>query len=165
VRFALLVALAVGCSHGARPRPVGTAEHGDRPAPSGPRVFVALDPRDGDLHDVLAAAIVADPSFTVREDTRLPAFQVGVTATHDIQKLGRGLMVTCTVSVIVATYPSKSIFALLDGAASVPAERDPTQIARAADDCIAAVVEDLVTHKVHPALLRKAGLDRVSSPR
>jgi hypothetical protein len=166
VRAALVLALAAGCAHAPRPQPVDNAERAPtEPAPPAPKVFVDLDPRDGPLHGALVDAITADPVFTVTIDERLPGFHVGATATHDIQKLGRGIMVTCTVSVIMATYPSKSMFALLNGVASVPAERDVALIARAADECIAAVVSDLVENKVRPELLRKAGLDGVSSPR
>jgi hypothetical protein len=159
------VLVVAGCAGHAAPAPVGNAGHARPTKAAGPTIFVELDPKDGVLHGVLVEAITADPTFTVKPDARLKSFHVGVTASHDIQKNGRGIMVSCTVSVIVATYPSRSMFALLNGAAIVPAERDRALIQVAADECIAAVVQDLVEHRVRPELLRKAGLDGVSSPR
>ncbi len=58
---------------------------------------------------------------------------------------------------LIATYPEKSIFGMT-GTASVAGSSDERDIARLlGQDCVAAVVEDLVQSTAIPAIRQKAG--------
>jgi hypothetical protein len=70
---------------------------------------------------------------------------------------GGGIIVTCKVNMLIASFPDKSMFGFLDGKASVSASDDPKDIALAAKDCVAAVVEDLTIKKIIPTIKAKAG--------
>jgi hypothetical protein len=50
------------------------------------------------------------------------------------------------------------VFGFLNGGASVTASSDPSDIKLAGEDCLAAVVEDLVAKKIIPTIKIKAGL-------
>jgi hypothetical protein len=64
-------------------------------------------------------------------------------------------MVSCKISMLIASYPDKSIFGLLKGGASVQGgsneEMDKV-------DCVSAVVEDMVMKKIIPTIKTKAGV-------
>ena len=51
----------------------------------------------------------------------------------------------------------KNIFGMLNGAASVQASGSAREIAMAREDCVAAVVEDLIAKKIVPTINSKAG--------
>ena len=62
-----------------------------------------------------------------------------------------GDVVSCKIIMLIATYPDKSMFGFLKGGASVQGgttDRDK-------DDCVDAVVEDLVMKKIVPAIQAK----------
>jgi hypothetical protein len=56
---------------------------------------------------------------------------------------------------LLASYPEKSIFGLLNGGASVQASGSDVALAR--EDCVSAVVEDLIAKKIVPTINTKAG--------
>jgi len=58
---------------------------------------------------------------------------------------------------LLASYPDKSIFGLLNGGASVQATGSARDIALAREDCVSAVVEDLIAKKIVPTINTKAG--------
>jgi hypothetical protein len=58
---------------------------------------------------------------------------------------------------LIASFPDKSMFGFLNGGATVQASADPSDVAEAKNDCVDAVVEDLVTKKVVPTIKTKAG--------
>jgi hypothetical protein len=66
-------------------------------------------------------------------------------------------MVSCKISMLLASFPDKSIFGLLSGGASVQASGSATDIALAREDCVSAVVEDLIAKKIVPTITTKAG--------
>jgi hypothetical protein len=68
-----------------------------------------------------------------------------------------GMKVTCKISMLIASYPEKSMFGFLDGKASVMASDDAKDIALAKKDCVQAVVEDLTMKKIIPTIKAKAG--------
>ncbi len=70
---------------------------------------------------------------------------------------GSSTIVSCKVSMLIATLPEKSMFGFLNGSATVEASTDPADVADAKKDCVDAVVEDLVTKKVLPTIKTKAG--------
>lgn len=65
--------------------------------------------------------------------------------------------VSCKISMLLASFPDKSIFGLLSGGASVQASGSATDIALAREDCVSAVVEDLIAKKIVPTITTKAG--------
>jgi hypothetical protein len=66
-------------------------------------------------------------------------------------------MVSCKINMLLASFPDKSIFGLLSGGASVQASGSATDIALAREDCVSAVVEDLIAKKIVPTITTKAG--------
>lgn len=86
-------------------------------------------------------------------------FHVDGTLTElTVKEKGSAATVSCKVSMLIATYPEKSVFGFLNGGASVTASSDETDIKLASEDCLAAVVEDLVAKKIIPTIKIKAGL-------
>ena len=74
-----------------------------------------------------------------------------------VKQKGAAATISCKINMLIATYPEKSIFGMLTGTASVAGSSDERDIALAKQDCVAAVVEDLVQSKVIPAIRQKAG--------
>lgn len=70
---------------------------------------------------------------------------------------GSGALVSCRISMLIATFPGKSIFGFLEGGAKVTASNTARDIEAAKQDCVAAVVEDLVAKKIMPTIRSKAG--------
>jgi hypothetical protein len=90
---------------------------------------------------------------------KVSGFHVDGTLTAlTVKEKGAAATVSCKVSMLIATYPEKSVFGFLDGGASVTASSDASDIALAGEDCLAAVVEDLVAKKIIPTIKIKAGL-------
>lgn len=65
---------------------------------------------------------------------------------------GSMTLVSCKISMLIATYPKKSMFGFLDGGAKVQAGQSERDIKYAQEDCVAAVVEDLVARKIIPTI-------------
>jgi hypothetical protein len=63
-----------------------------------------------------------------------------------------GGMVSCKVSMLLATFPEKSMFGFLNGGAKVQVRGSEREIASAKQDCVTAVVEDLVAKKIIPTI-------------
>jgi HEAT repeats len=70
---------------------------------------------------------------------------------------GDSTIVSCKVSMYIAAFPEKSVFGFLNGGASVQASTEPSDVALAHGDCVTAVVEDLVQHKIVPTIQTRAG--------
>jgi hypothetical protein len=68
-----------------------------------------------------------------------------------------GIKVSCKVSMLIASYPEKSMFGFLEGKAAVIASDTASEIKLAKKDCISAVVEDLTIKKIIPTIKAKAG--------
>ena len=58
---------------------------------------------------------------------------------------------------LLASYPDRSIFGLLNGGASVQATGSANDVALAREDCVSAVIEDLVAKKIVPTINAKVG--------
>jgi hypothetical protein len=85
-------------------------------------------------------------------------FHVDGTLTDLTEKVKSGsTIVSCKVSMYIATFPEKSVFGFLNGGASVQASMDPADVAAAHGDCVSAVVEDLVEHKIVPTIQTRSG--------
>lgn len=70
---------------------------------------------------------------------------------------GAATLVSCKISLLIATYPDKSMFGFLQGSASVSASQSAADIELAHQDCVAAVIEDMIAKKAVTALHAKAG--------
>jgi HEAT repeats len=75
-----------------------------------------------------------------------------------VKETGSSTTVSCKINMLLASYPDKSIFGLLNGGASVQASGSTTDIALAREDCVSAVVEDLIAKKIVPTINTKAGV-------
>jgi hypothetical protein len=65
--------------------------------------------------------------------------------------------VSCTVSLILATYPAKSMFGFMKGGADVDAATaSDSALAEATSDCVGAVLDDLVGSKLIPTIQARA---------
>jgi hypothetical protein len=99
------------------------------------------------------------PSRKDLDAKKVSGFHVDGTLTElTVKEKGSAATVSCKVSMLIATFPEKSVFGFLTGGASVTASSDPSDIALAGDDCLAAVVEDLVAKKIIPTIKIKAGV-------
>ena len=74
-----------------------------------------------------------------------------------VKETGSSVTVSCKINMLLASYPDKAIFGLLNGGASVQASGAKTDIALAREDCVSAVVEDLIAKKIVPTISNKAG--------
>jgi hypothetical protein len=74
-----------------------------------------------------------------------------------VKETGSSTTVSCKINMLLASYPDKSIFGLLNGGASVQASGSATDISLAREDCVSAVVEDLIAKKIVPTIITKAG--------
>jgi hypothetical protein len=73
-----------------------------------------------------------------------------------IKESGSSSTISCKVNMLIASFPDKSMFGFLNGGASVQASASPRDEAMATEDCISAVVEDLITKKIVPTIKSKA---------
>jgi hypothetical protein len=97
-----------------------------------------------------------DPSSQQLRASKTTAYHVdGTLVTLDVQTKGGATMVSCKVSMLIATYPEKSMFGFLDGGARVQAGSSPDEIQYAQEDCVTAVVEDLVARKIIPVIQQR----------
>jgi hypothetical protein len=70
---------------------------------------------------------------------------------------GSSATVSCKISMLLASFPEKSVFGFLNGGAKVQGSSSPSDVAMAGEDCVAAVVEDLIAKKIVPTIQTKAG--------
>jgi hypothetical protein len=75
-----------------------------------------------------------------------------------IDKSGSSATISCKVNMLLADFPNKSIFGFLNGGAKVQASSSASDIALAREDCVSAVVEDLIAKKIVPTIKSKAGI-------
>jgi hypothetical protein len=74
-----------------------------------------------------------------------------------VKEAGSSMTVSCRINMLLASYPDKSIFGLLNGGASVQASGSRNDLALAREDCVSAVVEDLIAKKIVPTISTKVG--------
>lgn len=86
------------------------------------------------------------------------AFYVDGTVNEVKEKqAGSSMMVSCKINMLLASYPDRAIFGLLNGGASVQASGSTNDLALAREDCVSAVVEDLIAKKIVPTISTKVG--------
>ncbi|HEX5063291.1 MAG TPA: HEAT repeat domain-containing protein [Kofleriaceae bacterium] len=79
----------------------------------------------------------------------------GTLNTLDIKTSGGGATISCKVSMLLADFPDKSVFGFLNGGASVTASSSKTDQDLASEDCVTAVIENLITSKIVPTIKSK----------
>jgi len=71
---------------------------------------------------------------------------------------GSSATISCKISMLLASFPDKSVFGFLNGGAKVQASSSASEVALAREDCVSAVVEDLIAKKIVPTIKDKAGI-------
>lgn len=79
----------------------------------------------------------------------------GTLNTLDIKTSGTGATISCKVSMLLADFPDKSVFGFLNGGASVTASNSAKDQELAAEDCVTAVIENLIANKIIPTIKSK----------
>jgi hypothetical protein len=93
------------------------------------------------------------PSKKQLRAKKMDAFHIdGTLERIDVTAKGSATLVTCKISMLLATYPEKSMFGFSNGGASVQAGSSTRDIELAKQDCVAAVVESLVGGKIIPTI-------------
>jgi len=72
-----------------------------------------------------------------------------------VKEDGSTATISCKISMLLASFPDKSVFGFLNGGASVQASTSPKDEALARGDCVQAVVEDLIRKKIVPTIKSK----------
>lgn len=72
-----------------------------------------------------------------------------------VKQTGSSMTVSCKINMLLASYPDRNIFGFPKGAASVEASGSRTEIALAREDCVSAVVEDLIAKRIVPTILTR----------
>ncbi|HEU0032523.1 MAG TPA: HEAT repeat domain-containing protein [Kofleriaceae bacterium] len=99
-----------------------------------------------------------DPSKSDLDKKGVAGFYVDGTLNEvKVEKSGSSSKVSCKVSMLLASYPEKSVFGFLNGGAAVQASASASDVALAQQDCVTAVVEDLIAKKIVPTIKMKAG--------
>ena len=94
-----------------------------------------------------------NPSRDQLRQNGAQAFHVDGTLTElTTDTSGRNAVISCKVSMLIATYPEKSMFGFLNGGATVQTGSSSAQIRRGRRDCVVAVVENLVASRVIPTI-------------
>ncbi len=70
---------------------------------------------------------------------------------------GTPTRVSCYISIYIATFPQKSMFAFAKGNAEVETGSSEVSVNQAKVDCVRAVLEDLVASQIAPALVAHGG--------
>jgi hypothetical protein len=81
----------------------------------------------------------------------------GTLNTLAVKTSGGGATISCKVSMLLADFPDKNMFGFLNGGASVTSSASQSDQAMASQDCVQAVVENLISNKIVPTICSKAG--------
>jgi hypothetical protein len=74
-----------------------------------------------------------------------------------IEKAGNTATISCKVSMLLASFPEKSVFGFLNGGAKVQGSASQRDIDLGSEDCVSAVIEDLIAKKIVPTIKSKVG--------
>jgi hypothetical protein len=97
-----------------------------------------------------------EPSRKQLDKQGTTGYHVDGTLTQlSVAKQGSSTVVSCKVSMLIATFPEKSMFGFLKGGASVQAGMSERDVGFAQEDCVVAVVEDLVKRKIIPTIQQR----------
>jgi hypothetical protein len=96
------------------------------------------------------------PTKTVLAQKSVSGFYVDGTLNTLTAKVSGGTAtVTCKVSMLLADFPDKNMFGFLNGGASVQGADSEKDQALAGEDCVSAVIEDLIAKKIVPTICTK----------
>jgi hypothetical protein len=96
------------------------------------------------------------PSKAVLAQKSVSGFYVDGTLNTLTAKVSGGTAtVTCKVSMLLADFPDKNMFGFLNGGASVQGAASEKDQALAGEDCVSAVIEDLIAKKIVPTICTK----------
>ncbi len=96
------------------------------------------------------------PSKSTLSQKGVAGFYVdGTLNTLDVKVSGSGATISCKVSMLLADFPDKSVFGFLNGGASVTASSSKTDQDLASEDCVTAVIENLIANKIVPTIKSK----------
>jgi hypothetical protein len=99
------------------------------------------------------------PSASALQQKNVQGFFIDGTLNEmKIDISGSSATISCKVNMLLAEFPSKSLFGFLNGGAKVQASSSPSDVALAREDCVTAVVEDLIAKKIVPTIKTKAGI-------
>jgi len=97
------------------------------------------------------------PSKAILAQKSVSGFYVdGTLNTLSSSVSGSTATITCKVSMLLADFPDKNMFGFLNGGASVQGAASPSEQALAGEDCVSAVIEDLIAKKIVPTICSKA---------
>lgn len=149
----------------------GTTSSGTTTSGGGKGIFVKVGPmssKTGANDKKLQGLMVTTTTKTLRKvathmdlgesmPTGFSGFYVdGTLNTLSVKVSGQNSTITCKVSMLLADFPNKSVFGFLNGGASVSASASASDQEMAGQDCVTAVVEDLITKKIVPTICTKA---------
>ena len=97
------------------------------------------------------------PSKAVLASKGVAGFYVDGTLNElKVKVSGSSSTISCKVSMLLADFPDKSVFGFLNGGASVSASASQSDQDLASEDCVSAVIEDLIAKKIIPTICTKA---------
>ncbi len=97
------------------------------------------------------------PSKAVLASKGVAGFYVDGTLNElKVKVAGGSSTISCKVSMLLADFPDKSVFGFLNGGASVSASASQSDQDLASEDCVSAVIEDLIAKKIIPTICTKA---------
>lgn len=96
------------------------------------------------------------PTKQQLQQKKIAGFYVdGTLNSVTVTKSGNTATISCKVNMLLADFPDKSVFGFLNGGANVQGSTSDKDIALGTQDCIQAVVEDLITKKIVPTIKTK----------
>lgn len=96
------------------------------------------------------------PSRAALDKQKVAGFYVDGTLNEvTIKESGSDATVSCKVSMLLASFPEKSVFGFLNGGAKVAGSNTASDKALATQDCVEAVISDLITKKIIPTIKTK----------
>lgn len=99
------------------------------------------------------------PTSVQLDQKGFQGFYVDGTLTElKVTTAGSSTTVSCKINMLLASFPDKAIFGLLNGGARVQGGSSAKDIALSSDDCVSAVVESLIATKIVPTIKTKASI-------
>ena len=96
------------------------------------------------------------PSKGALASKKVAGFYVDGTLNQlQVKTSGGGATISCKVSMLLADFPDKNMFGFLNGGASVTAGTSAADQAMASEDCVQAVIENLIANKIVPTIKSK----------
>lgn len=111
--------------------------------------------KKGDLKTAWPSGKSPTQADLTREGARGAFYVDGTLVSMDVKKSGGSADVSCNMSLIVASFPEKSMFGFVKGGAAVQTGASAKDIEEGKIDCVVAVLEDLTASKVVPTIVSR----------